>query len=230
MANAPAQFTLDLAVDQDHGDSAYKALIEDIRRRLTVEYIAGVRVLTPQVPGRQQFFDVNLSYKNTPAEPTYTVRARFRTDNLYMVGYFTANPNTWHGMEGGENYSTLQSNAHTRLENISLGSSDIGSAVTTLGSGVTHPGQVARATLTLIFAISEASRFRDISALVVDSWWSASRVGLTNANRAVGWSKLCRAVQETELKYYPFNFDGESSGITDFKSATRSLGIMLKAQ
>ncbi|KAK4139765.1 ribosome-inactivating protein [Dichotomopilus funicola] len=227
MANA--QFTLDLAVDRDDGDAAYKTMIEDIRRRLTAEWIAGVRVLTPQVPGRQQFFDVNLSYKNKPDEPTHTVRARFRTDNLYMVGYFT-NPNTWHGLEGGENYSDLTSNARMRLENISLSAGDIGSAITILGSGVTHPGQKARATLTLIFAMSEASRFRDISDLVVDSWWTGSSLGLTNANRAVKWSKLCRAVQDTEIKKYAFDFDGESSGITDFKSATRSLGIMLKTE
>ncbi|KLU92136.1 hypothetical protein MAPG_11083 [Magnaporthiopsis poae ATCC 64411] len=222
-----ARFTLDFAVDSDEGSDAYDSLIKTIRERLAVgESIEGVPILAPQVPagGQLEFFDVNLSY--TDRGTTATVQARFRTDNLYLVRYRPANSDVWTELDGRENYNNLTTDAGMGLEDIPLSSSRIGAAVTTLAGGETDPGRRARAILTLIFAIAEAARFRDISTLISNSWWNESTPGVQFANRVRSWARLSSAVQRTRNEGHTFDFDGESTGIWAFVSAILALGIM----
>lgn len=222
-----AQFTLDFAVDSDEGERAYETLIETIRERLAVgDRIENVPILAPQVPagGQHQFFDVNLSYTNRGT--TFTLQARFRTDNLYLVRYRPAGSGPWQELDGRENYSTLTTDAGMRLEEIPLSSSHIGEAVTTLAGSGTTMRQRARALLTLIFAIAESARFRDISSLISRSWWTESTPGRHFASRVLSWARLSSAVQRTRNEGHTFDFDGESTDIWGFVSAILSLGIM----
>lgn len=226
------KFTLDFAVDSDEGSDAYDTLIKTIREKLAVgESIEGVPILAPQVPagGQLEFFDVNLSYTDSE------IQAQFRTDNLYLVRYRrrlrredgTEYWDTWQELDGRENYNSLETTAGMRLDEIPLSSTSIGAAITTLAGSDTTWRQRARAILTLIFAIAEAARFRDISRLISSSWWEASTPGVRFANRVRSWARLSSAVQRTRNEGHTFDFDGESTDIWEFIGAIGALGIML---
>ncbi|KAL7919861.1 ribosome-inactivating protein [Trichoderma austrokoningii] len=221
------KFTLDFPADSDEGSDAYDTLIKTIREKLAVgESIEGVPVLAPQVPagGELEFFDVNLSY--TDRGTTFTVQARFRTDNLYLVRYRPRNSDIWNELDGGENYNSLTTDANMRLDEIPLSSSRIGAAITTLARSETNPRLRARAILTLTFAIAEAARFRDISSLISHSWYNESTPGMNFANRVRSWARMSSAVQRTRNEGHTFDFDGHSTDIWAFIDAIRSLGIM----
>ncbi|PNP51256.1 hypothetical protein THARTR1_08160 [Trichoderma harzianum] len=247
------RFTLDFTFDSDEeGIDAYSGFIINIRDRLAVgERIENVPILAPQVPagGALEFFDLNLSY--TDRGVAVTIQVRFRTDNLYLIGYRAENAGTWYelGREGpgrtplinepgtttrflgfGENYNDLTTTADMDLERIPLSYTDISAAIQTLAGTVTDRGQRARAIITLAITIAEAARFRDVSSLVVRSWWNQSSLGVQFANRVRSWGRLSAAVQMTRYYGPPFDFDGESTGIWDFISALAALGIMHLAQ
>ncbi|KAL6691200.1 ribosome-inactivating protein [Trichoderma pleuroticola] len=248
MPNA-IQFTINFLFDSDdEGIETYNAFIKDIRDRLAVgERIENVPVLAPQVSagGTLEFFDLNLSYTDRGA--TFTIQVRFRTDNLYLIGYRAENSGTWYelGREGagrrpliddtgtttqflgfGENYNDLTRTADMDLERVRLSYTDIGAAIQTLAGTVTDRGQRARAILTLAISIAEAARFRDVSSLVSRSWWNPAGLGVQFGNRVRSWGRLSAAVQMTRNYGPPFVFDGDSTGIYDFISAIAALGIM----
>ncbi|KAM0246380.1 hypothetical protein ACHAQJ_010251 [Trichoderma viride] len=219
------QFTLDFAADGDSDD--YDTLIQTIRNRLAVgERIEGVPILAAQVPesGEPQFFNVNLSY--TDRETTFTIQAQFRTDNLYLVRYRPESAAAWQELDESGNYDNLTRVAGLRLEDIQLSSSHIGAAITTLAGGQATAGPRERAILTVIFAIAEAARFRDISSLISRSWWNESTPGAHYAERVRSWARLSSAVQRTRNEGHTFDFDGESTDIWAFVSAIQCLGIM----
>ncbi|GAP91062.1 putative ribosome-inactivating protein [Rosellinia necatrix] len=244
------KFTVDFAADDD--SEAYDAFLIDLRNRLGVgERIENVPVLPPQVAagGQLEFFDLNLSY--TDRGSTFTVQVRFRTDNLYLVGYRPQGSNIWYELghvDGGsrtlinepgttteilrfgENYNGLTSAAGVSLANIPLSSTRIGGAITSLATNDTNLGVRARSILTVTFAVCEAARLRDISTLVSNAWWAESTPGIQFANRVRSWSRLSAAVQRTRNEGYAFDFDGGSTDIWSFVEAIRTLGIMhLKA-
>ncbi|KAK8061047.1 hypothetical protein PG997_015268 [Apiospora hydei] len=245
------QFTLNLAVDSDEGDVLYNTLITEIRNRTARgDSIDGVPILPPQVAagGQLEFFDVNLSY--TDRGTTHTVQARFRTDNLYLVGYRSANSNTWYELghtDGGdrtlinepntqtvilrfgENYNGLAAAADLNLEGVPLSSSRIGVAITTLAGSETNQRPRARAILTLAFAIAEAARYQLISDFVVRSWWTESTPGPPLVSLMRSWARLSAEIQRTRNERHTFDFVEGSTGIRDFDSAIAVLGIMLLA-
>lgn len=247
------KFTRDFAADDDNGAEAYDAFIVELRNLLaTGDWVESVPVLAEQVPpgGALEFFDINLTYNDRGEQ--HIVQLRFRTDNLYFVGYRPQNSNIWFELaheDGGtntliqdqeagratqllplgENYCTLTEVAGMRLEDIPLSSSRIGAAITTLATDNGAPaneGNRARAILTLVFAIAEAARFRDISRLISNAWWTESAPGTQYANRVRSWCRLSRAVQRTRNEGHGFDFNGESTGIWSFVEAILALGIM----
>ncbi|KAK5994700.1 hypothetical protein PT974_04724 [Cladobotryum mycophilum] len=239
------KFTLNFTIDD--GKEKYKEFIEKIRQDLSIgDPIESVLILAPQVPAGEdlEFFDINLSNDNN------TIQMRFRTDNLYLIGYRRQNSNTWYelghtnGGEStlinepnttteilrfGENYNRLTTTAHITLDAIPLNSAYIGQAITTLyTNGATNPASKARAILILIFAIAEAARFRDISCLVYRSWWrdDLATPGQIYANRVRSWSRLSTAVQRTRNEGYSFDFFEAGTQIWAFVTALEALGIM----
>jgi hypothetical protein len=180
------RFTIDFAADTD--SDTYDALVIDLRYRLAVgERIENVPSLAPQAApgGKLEFFDVNMSY--TDQGIPFTVQVRFRIDNLYLVGYRAQNSDIWYelGHEDsastlinepgitteilrlGKNYNSLVAAAHIGLDEIPLSSNRIGGAIITLTwNEGSEPSPRARAILTLVFAIVEAARLRDISSLI----------------------------------------------------------------
>ncbi|KAF5383953.1 hypothetical protein D9757_007352 [Collybiopsis confluens] len=227
-----ADFTLDF--DVDDAEEAYNSLIADLRNRLGVgDRIEGRPILAPQAPegGVLHFFDLKLTGGG------YTVQVRFRTDNLYLVGYRSEESDIWyelgHGEAGadpliddpprtttflpfGANYNNLTQAAETRLEDVPLSASTIG--------GANDPGSNrARAIIILAFAIAEATRLRTISDLVVRSWWNESSPGDLTAH-VLNWARMSSAVQRTRNDGHDFDF--ECPGINSFGAAILALGVM----
>ncbi|KAF5387368.1 hypothetical protein D9757_005765 [Collybiopsis confluens] len=233
----------------DGGEDGYTTFIEDLRspERLAVgDTIENVPALAADGGANLGFFDVYLSTGD------YTVQVRFRTDNLYLIGYRPANvgqeSDVWyelrHGRQGtepflivdphnsveylpfGEGYDALTQTSGTRLENVPVGYNAMTAAITTLAQNADDPtGQNrAKAIFTLIVAISEATRFRAVSDLVARSWWDPSSPGLDNAYLIRNWSRLSNVVQSTRYDGYMFDFNG--GGISSFAQAILALGIM----
>ncbi|KAL2151696.1 hypothetical protein VTH82DRAFT_6794 [Thermothelomyces myriococcoides] len=237
-----AAFDLNFSVDG--GYEMYISVIEGLRNQLAVgNRIQGVPSLPPEVsnPEELQFFDVNLSYAEY-----VPVQVRFRTDNLYLVGYRPRNSNTWYELRHnggtlihengtttqilsfGENYNDMTRAAKLGLDRVQLNSSSIGNAIRDLAMNTSDQESIARAILTLTYFIAEAARFKDISSLVQRVWWwqKDSEPGHQYANRVRSWAKLSAAVQRTRNAGHSFDFDGGGTGITTLDQAIESLGIM----
>lgn len=241
----PARFTLDL--DILRGVEDFNAFIIDLRQRLAVgDAIEGIPILAPEVhaPEPVEFFDVNLS-----SGEAHTVQLRFRTDNLYLVGYFPPDGNNvWYELKHedggtrtlinenntttqllpfGDNYNDMEWFADRRLSMVPLSAKKIVAAIGNLQASFgTDSTTQARAILTILFTISEAARFRDISSLIANAWGNESAPGTQYANRVRKWDRLSCAVQRARLHRHGFDFDVPSTGISSFVEAILSLGIM----
>ncbi|KAF5378695.1 hypothetical protein D9757_010788 [Collybiopsis confluens] len=235
-----ANLLFTINIDVDEGELAYEANLVDIRGRLAVgNPIEGRPILAPQVAhgGVLHFFDVNLTGGG------YTLQTRYRADNLYFLGYRPPGSNVWwevnHGVAGappvivdpnttteflpfGANYNNLTGPAGITLSDVPLGTTSIAGAITTLSLNNPNSNR-ARAILIIVFTISEASRFRAISDLIVRSWYTGSTPGdLTPL--VLNWARMSSAVQRTRNDGHTFDFD--TAGISSFAGAILALGIM----
>lgn len=77
------------------GESGYLLLLREIRRRLGDGLkIHNVPILVRErhAPEPLEFFDIEL----TDMDRKFSIQARFRTDNLYMVGWRPGDSNDWY--------------------------------------------------------------------------------------------------------------------------------------
>ncbi|CAH0002474.1 unnamed protein product [Clonostachys byssicola] len=242
---------MSFSIDLDDGEEQYIEQIQSLRRQLAQgEYIESVGTLAPQVPtgGTLSFFDVNLS--GSIGGSHYRVTLRFRSDNLYLVGWRRPDTNVWYelGHEGGgaaiirdrgvetqlltlmENYVDLTRVAGLELDDVPLSVQRIGEALRTLATteitSRTNLEPVARAVITMAFTIAESSRLRSISDLIHRAWWRESAPGPHYASQVRSWARLSNAVQRTRNEGHTWDFEGDSTNIWSFVDAIRALGIM----
>lgn len=241
-----------LFIDLDAGEEHFIEKIQELRRELAQgEYIENVGTLATQVPpgGALPFFDVNLSRGGYDSPERITLR--FRSDNLYLVGWRRPNTNIWYELgheDGGaaiiqdvgattqllrlrENYNDLTRVADWKLANVPLGVQRIGEHLrflaTTPITGNTDLQRVARAVITMAFTISESTRLRSISDFINRTWWNDSATPGTHlASHVRSWARLSHAVQRRRNEGHRWDFNGKSTNIWSFIEAIGVLGIM----
>ncbi|KAF5387228.1 hypothetical protein D9757_006813 [Collybiopsis confluens] len=88
---------------------------------------------------------------------------------------------------------------------------------------------LGRGVLMLKFAISEATKLRNVSSFVQKSW-SAGQDGLKPdaplIAQVYSWARLSSAVQRVQNEGVEFYVDGQMTNIWSFEEAVRALGIM----
>ncbi|KAF5387275.1 hypothetical protein D9757_006823 [Collybiopsis confluens] len=241
-----AKFTAKFAVDDRKGVLAYDSFIKDLRRRLAVgDTVEGIPTLAPQVApgGILEFFDVDLSYGTTSR-----VYFKFRTDNLYLVGYRPHSSTIWYELGPKDLETPLINEPGTTTELLGFSSSwsdfilagqtyvrDIKPSSLTIGQAITelmsnrHVQDTVPALVTLTLAISEAIKFRDISSLICKSW-SAGSDGVgpdgMQVARMYSWARLSSAVQRVQNEGLQFEFGVGRTDIWNFEEAILVLGIM----
>ncbi|KAF5356651.1 hypothetical protein D9757_012864 [Collybiopsis confluens] len=245
------KFVVSLTVTEDlDGAYNYEELIKDLRNRLRVpgQDVLGVPVL-PADGLNMDFFDVVLTYTDD-STVNHTIHVRLRTDNLYLVGYRPDNSDTWFevGNEGtgtvlineprrttevlpfGANYRGLQNYADQAMRDLPLNFYQIANAIQTLAENTATAKNKARAVLTLIVILAEATRFTRISDFVSGYWLSdqAEKLGINYEALLRVWSLLSSAIQRAQNAGQVFTFQNDTGIIGDdnIEEAIGVLGIM----
>ncbi|MFG2373145.1 ribosome-inactivating family protein [Streptomyces sp. NPDC048504] len=153
-----------------------------------------------------QYADIVIS---SPGEAAPTVHAVVRLSNLYVVRvYRVMQPNNRvlnlvsgvpnasstddNYFLGKEGYDALAREANQALTNVNMGPATLGAALHDLGNRSSSRLRQARGLLTLIFSISEGSRFRTLADRVASAMDSRNSVSYTPQQIALihSWARV----------------------------------------
>lgn len=206
----------------DDGAEAYNELIVILRYDLAALGMEDRIEHVPTLPsGRSQIFDITLT-----ASGTHTITARFRTNNLYLIGYRSNNtwyqvldsgplinePGTTHvPLPFGGEYGSLTAPgfAEREIPDTPLSYHGINQAIANLATRVPQGDvrECARAFLTLAFAFSEAIRFRAIASRMYKTWGQNETAGVL-AGLVTNWNRLSNDVPRFQNARQDFDTDG----------------------
>ncbi|KAK6352995.1 hypothetical protein TWF696_004984 [Orbilia brochopaga] len=212
--DANVDFEMVFDIDRDNGQVAtgvqFRNFMVDLRHRAAEPdcLVGQLPILPRQQDDNIRFFDIVLRVTEG------AVRLRFRRDNFYLIGHrieggnnaqwFECKPDPKKDKKGkpvirapwitgaqwldfGENYQSLQHYAgHGRKDTV-LGLHPMKKSVRDLAQSTKGQPQ-ARAYLVLIQMLSEAARFTDLLAHIVDHWESeaAPEAGMIDRQNAWG--------------------------------------------
>ncbi|KAK6504221.1 hypothetical protein TWF506_002427 [Arthrobotrys conoides] len=192
------------------GPQAYLNAIVDLRRRAAAgdRVIHGLGVLPNETKNPTDFLDVELKTS------TNLITARFRRDNLYLIGYLPSYRTKWYEFSdtklipGSEplkhdgHYKTLENKADAARRDIALGCAPVEGAVNGLASKGA-PDSVkthARYLIIVIETISEAMR-STVACEFIRSKWQAGVAEAPTPRIIVlenSWDPISKAIMENE--------------------------------
>lgn len=233
----------------------YQNFIKEIRTLLGREItpkIEGVQVLANPAPNTGPFELFQLTVSSDGYGPP--IQLMFRQDNLYLYGYRRGITGSWYELRHGtptthvdairtfdetterldinDDYGGLKKKAGDRsLETVSFSYNDISLKFGDL-ERTTDPNKtqlpVALAIMTLVVAISEASRFKTISTIIETAWLGGVTLEADSIELITSWDHLSEAVLTFNKNSATATFT-PVAGIRTFEAAVAALAL-LKAQ
>ncbi|RVD82675.1 uncharacterized protein DFL_007093 [Arthrobotrys flagrans] len=205
------KFVLDIQAGAA-GSRAYHALIVDMRAKAkTGPLVHDLGVLPAETKNPTDFLDVEL---RTGAS---TITARFRRDNLYMIGYLPSTQSQWYEFSNSTNthlipgseflkndghYTKLEKAADAARRDIELGERRTAGAVDCLAKPdapktiKTH----ARSLIVIIETISEAMR-STVACEFIRSKWENSTAGKPTQRIIIlenSWDPISKAIMDNQ--------------------------------